>query len=56
MAAGQAALRLVTVQLEGQPELPACAFALASGLAPGTALGAGPPENDTLRTEAGDEK
>lgn len=37
---GEGALRLVTVQLEGQPELPACAFALVDNLTPGDRLGA----------------
>jgi hypothetical protein len=36
---GEGAVRLVTVQLAGEPELPACAFALAAGLAPGARLG-----------------
>ena len=39
VAAGEGAVRLVTVQLAGEPELPACAFALAAGLAPGDRLG-----------------
>jgi len=39
VAAGEGAVRLVTVQLEGQPELPACTFALTAGLDPGTTLG-----------------
>jgi len=33
------ALRLVTLQLEGQPELPACSLALAARIAPGERLG-----------------
>jgi UDP-4-amino-4-deoxy-L-arabinose formyltransferase / UDP-glucuronic acid dehydrogenase (UDP-4-keto-hexauronic acid decarboxylating) len=39
VAAGEGALRLVTVQLAGQPELPACAFALAASIAPGARFG-----------------
>ncbi len=39
VATGEGALRLVTVQLEGQPELPACSFALEEGVVPGTRLG-----------------
>ena len=39
VAAGRDALRLVTVQLQGRPELPASAFAIAEGLAPGMHLG-----------------
>ncbi len=39
VAPGDGTLRLVTVQLEGLPELPACAFALVEPLAPGTRLG-----------------
>jgi methionyl-tRNA formyltransferase len=42
VATGQGALRLVTVQLEGEPELPASTFALAHGLASGTVLTAVP--------------
>ena len=42
VAAGTGALRLVTVQLEGEPELPASAFALAHGIAPGDTLSAVP--------------
>jgi methionyl-tRNA formyltransferase len=38
VAAGAGALRLVTIQLEGQPELPACSFALAEGITPGLNL------------------
>jgi methionyl-tRNA formyltransferase len=33
------AVRLVTLQLEGQPELPACSLALAAQIAPGERLG-----------------
>lgn len=40
VATGDGALRLVTVQLEGQPELPASAFALVDKLTPGDRLGA----------------
>lgn len=36
---GDTAVRLVTLQLEGQPELPACSLALAMGIAPGERLG-----------------
>lgn len=39
VAAGAGAVRLVTVQLEGEPELPAAAWAPAAGLRPGTVLG-----------------
>jgi methionyl-tRNA formyltransferase len=39
VAAGEGAVRLITVQLQGQPELPACAFAAWRGVAPGTVLG-----------------
>lgn len=39
VAAGEGAVRLITLQLEGQPELPAVSLALASGLAPGERLG-----------------
>jgi methionyl-tRNA formyltransferase len=39
VAAGNGTLRLVTVQLEGRPELPASAFALSERLAPGDRLG-----------------
>jgi methionyl-tRNA formyltransferase len=38
VATGGGALRLVTLQLEAQPELPACSFALAEGIAPGLNL------------------
>ena len=40
VATGDGALRLVTVQLEDGPELPASAFASAHGLGPGTLLAA----------------
>jgi len=39
VAAGDGGVRLVTLQLEGQPELPACSLALAAELAPGERLG-----------------
>ncbi|HYX25926.1 MAG TPA: methionyl-tRNA formyltransferase, partial [Thermoanaerobaculia bacterium] len=39
VAAGDGAVRLITLQLDGQPELPAVSFALASGVAPGERLG-----------------
>lgn len=39
VACGAGALRLITVQAEGAPELPACAFAVWSGLAPSNRLG-----------------
>ncbi len=39
VATGDGALRLVTVQLAGEPELPASAFALAHRITPGTRLG-----------------
>ncbi len=39
VATGNGSIRLVTVQLEAQPELPACSFALAEGITPGTRLG-----------------
>ncbi len=38
VATGEGALRLVTVQLAGEPELPASAFALAHALTPGDLL------------------
>jgi len=38
VATGDGALRLVTLQFDGQPELPACAFALAHGIVPGAVL------------------
>lgn len=40
IGAGQGAVRLVTCQLAGQPELPACALALATGLKVGESLAA----------------
>jgi len=43
VATGNGALRLVTVQLEGEPELPAAAFALANGIAPSQNLVATDP-------------
>ena len=39
VAAGDGDVRLVTLQLEGQPELPACSLALAAAVAPGERLG-----------------
>jgi methionyl-tRNA formyltransferase len=39
VAAGRGAVRLITLQLEGQPELPACSLALAAEIAPGERLG-----------------
>jgi methionyl-tRNA formyltransferase len=39
VASGEGAVRLVTLQLEGQPELPACSLALAAQVAPGERLG-----------------
>ncbi|HEX4963804.1 MAG TPA: formyltransferase [Thermoanaerobaculia bacterium] len=39
VAAGEGSIRLITVQLEGQPELPACSLALAARIAPGDRLG-----------------
>jgi methionyl-tRNA formyltransferase len=39
VAAGEGGVRLVTLQLEGQPELPACSLALATGISPGERLG-----------------
>ncbi|MBW8873815.1 MAG: formyltransferase [Acidobacteria bacterium] len=36
---GDGTVRLVTLQLDGQPELPACSLALATGIAPGERLG-----------------
>ena len=39
VATGDGALRLVTVQIEREPELPAAAFALAHGVRPGSHLG-----------------
>jgi methionyl-tRNA formyltransferase len=44
--AGAGAVRLVTVQLDGQPELPACSFALGAGIAPGARLGDPRPSSD----------
>jgi methionyl-tRNA formyltransferase len=39
VAAGDGAVRLIILQLDGQPELPAVSLALAAGLAPGERLG-----------------
>ncbi|HEV7506446.1 MAG TPA: formyltransferase [Thermoanaerobaculia bacterium] len=39
VSSGEGAVRLVTLQLEGQPELPACSLALAARIAPGERLG-----------------
>jgi methionyl-tRNA formyltransferase len=39
VSSGDGAVRLVTLQLEGQPELPACSLALAARIAPGERLG-----------------
>ncbi len=39
VTAGEGAIRLITLQLEGQPELPACSLALAAKIAPGERLG-----------------
>ncbi len=39
VAAGEGSLRLITLQRQGSPELPAAAFAMAEELAPGTRLG-----------------
>ncbi len=39
VAAGDGAVRLITLQLDGQPELPAVSLALAAGLAPGERFG-----------------
>jgi methionyl-tRNA formyltransferase len=45
VATGDGAIRLVTLQTEGRPELPACAFALAEQIVPGERLGVeGVPE------------
>jgi UDP-4-amino-4-deoxy-L-arabinose formyltransferase/UDP-glucuronic acid dehydrogenase (UDP-4-keto-hexauronic acid decarboxylating) len=41
VAAGIGCLRLVTIQAEGEPELPATVFAAAAGFAPGDRLGGG---------------
>lgn len=41
IATGEGALRLVTVQLEGDPEQPASAFALSEGIVPGERLDGG---------------
>ena len=38
VATGEGALRLVTVQIEGEPELPASTFAVAYGIAPSAVL------------------
>jgi methionyl-tRNA formyltransferase len=45
VAAAGGAVRLITVQLAGQPELPACALAAVAGLVPGNQLGAPGLEN-----------
>lgn len=39
VAAGEGAVQLITLQLEGQPELPAASLALSAGIAPGERLG-----------------
>lgn len=39
VAAGEGAVRLITLQLDGQPELPAVSLAMAAGIAPGERLG-----------------
>jgi methionyl-tRNA formyltransferase len=39
VAAGEGAVRLITLQLDGQPELPAVSLALATGLLPGERFG-----------------
>jgi methionyl-tRNA formyltransferase len=39
VAAGEGSVRLITLQLDGQPELPACSLALAAGIGPGERLG-----------------
>ena len=39
VAAGDGAVRLITLQLAGQPELPAVSLALAAGLTAGARLG-----------------
>ena len=39
VAAGEGSVRLITLQLAGQPELPAVSLALAAGIAPGERLG-----------------
>lgn len=39
VAAGAGAVRLITVQLQGEPELPAASWALVAGLRPGAVLG-----------------
>jgi len=39
VAAGEGGVRLVTLQLAGQPEQPACSLALAAAVAPGERLG-----------------
>jgi methionyl-tRNA formyltransferase len=39
VAAGEGAVRLITLQFDGQPELPAVSLALAAGIAPGERLG-----------------
>src|SRR4051794_14466950 len=39
VTAGEGTVRLIPLQLEGQPELPACSLALAAGVAPGERLG-----------------
>jgi methionyl-tRNA formyltransferase len=39
VTAGEGSVRLITLQLDGQPELPACSLALAAGIVPGERLG-----------------
>ena len=39
VAAGEGSVQLITLQLAGQPELPACSLARAAGIAPGERLG-----------------
>ncbi|MBZ5588763.1 MAG: formyltransferase [Acidobacteriia bacterium] len=56
VAVGDGALRLVTVQLAGRPELPACAFALSHEIAPGTTLqgrSSSAPDNGPRTTDPG---
>lgn len=54
VAAADGAVRLITVQLEGQPEQPACTLGLSRGLLPGTHLGASTPSEHTPRHMTGE--
>ena len=56
VATGDGALRLVTLQLEGEPELPACAFALAHQIVPGTSLSVVPDHRPPATGHASSER